>query len=89
MYGDAVRVLEAGRRTSPDDYFIYAGLAASYAQLGRKDEAARAVVDVRRVWPFFKVDDFVAQFQGEADRALWSYPVSVDGVGLRYKVSCG
>ena len=64
------QVLEAGRRTSPDDYFIYAGLAASYAQLGRKDEAARAVVDVRRVWPFFKVDDFVAQFQGEADRAL-------------------
>jgi TolB-like protein/Tfp pilus assembly protein PilF len=69
-YGDAVRVLEAGRRTSPDDYFLYAGLAASYAQLERKDEAARAAEDVRRVWPFFKVDDFIAQFQGEANRAL-------------------
>jgi TolB-like protein/Flp pilus assembly protein TadD len=69
-YGDAVRVLEVGRRTSPDDYFIYAGLAASYAQLERKDEAARAAEDVKRVWPFFKVDAFIAQFQGEADRAL-------------------
>ncbi len=69
-YEEAVKALKAGLRTSPDDYFNYAGLAASYAQLGRKDEATQAADDLRRVWPFFEVDSFVRQFQGEADRAL-------------------
>jgi TolB-like protein len=69
-YADAIRVLEATRRTSPDDYFVHAGLAASYAQLDRKKEAAQAADDVRRTWPFFTVDAFARQFQGDAYRAL-------------------
>jgi len=69
-YAEAVTVLQAGLRTSPSDYFIYAGLAASYAQLDRKDEAAHAADDVRRVWPFFEVDTFAEQFEGDANRAL-------------------
>jgi adenylate cyclase len=69
-YEEAVIALQAGLRTSPGDYFNYAGLAASYAQLNRKDEAAHAASDLKRVWPFFAIDSFTRQFQGEADRAL-------------------
>ena len=68
-YEEAVTALKAGVRTSPSDYYNYAGLAASYAQLGRTDEAVHAAEEVRRIWPFFEVDSFVAQFD-EANRAL-------------------
>jgi adenylate cyclase len=68
-YEEAVTALQAGVRTSPSDYYNYAGLAASYAQLGRTDEAMHAAGEVRRVWPFFDVDSFVAQFDS-ANRAL-------------------
>jgi hypothetical protein len=54
----------------PSNYFIHAGLAASYAQLGRKEEAAQAAADAVRAWPFFRVDQFITNFQAEADRAL-------------------
>src|SRR5262249_29885613 len=40
-YEEAVAALKAGLRTSPSDYFNHAGLAASYAQLGRKNETVR------------------------------------------------
>lgn len=69
-YADAIRVLETARRASPDDYFVHAGLAASYAQLDRKDAAAHAAAEVKRTWPFFAIDRFAAQFQGDANRAL-------------------
>src|SRR5260370_22179282 len=61
-YQEAIAALKAGVRTSPSDYYNYAGLAASYAQLGRTEEAGHAAQEVRRVWPFFDVDSFVAQF---------------------------
>jgi adenylate cyclase len=61
-YEEAVTVLKAGVRASPGDYSNYAGLAACYAQLGRTDEAVHAAEEVRRLWPFFDVDDFVALF---------------------------
>jgi tetratricopeptide (TPR) repeat protein len=66
-YEEAVTALKAGIRTSPSDYFNHAGLAASYAQLGRTDEAVHAAGEVRRVWPFFDVDSFVALF----DTGCW------------------
>jgi tetratricopeptide (TPR) repeat protein len=69
-YEDAIRVLKGGLSASPDDYFIYAGLAAAYAQLDRKTDAASAAADVRRVWPFFDVGTFARQFESEANRAL-------------------
>jgi len=68
-YEEAVTTIRAGLRSSPNDYFNYAGLAASYAQLGQTDEAAYAASEVRRVWPFFKVDTFITQFDSR-DRAL-------------------
>ncbi len=68
-YEDAVRVLEAEALHSPEDYFVHAGLAASYAELGRSDDAAQAAAAVLRTWPFFEVEAFAAQFQGGEHRA--------------------
>jgi hypothetical protein len=56
-------------RQNPADYFNYAGLAASYARLGRMEDAARAVEGTLHAWPFFRVDTFVSQFNREVDRA--------------------
>jgi TolB-like protein/class 3 adenylate cyclase/Tfp pilus assembly protein PilF len=67
-YDDAVRLMENGARQNPADYFNYAGLAASYAQLGRMEDAARAASGTLHAWPFFRVDTFVSQFNRESDR---------------------
>ena len=69
-YEDAVRVFESGLRKSPDDYFIHAGLAASYAELGRFEDATRAATAVMNAWPFFSVDRFKDQFEGAEYKAL-------------------
>ncbi|HTO64545.1 MAG TPA: hypothetical protein VMM15_25230, partial [Bradyrhizobium sp.] len=61
---------EEGVHGTPGDYMVRAGLAASYGQLGRKEEALKAAADVRRTWPFFRVDKLITNFQDEADRAL-------------------
>jgi len=61
-YGDAVKVQEAAIREDPQEYFIHAGLAAAYAQLGRTADAARAAKDTLRTWPFFDVATFADQF---------------------------
>jgi len=68
-YQEATTTFEEGTHATPNDSFVHAGLAASYAQLGRKQEAARAAGDVLRTWPFFRVDQFITNFQAEADRA--------------------
>jgi tetratricopeptide (TPR) repeat protein len=68
-YKEAVTALKAGLRASPSYYFNYAGLAASYAQLGRTDEAVHAAEEVRRLWPLFDVDDFVGLFDAGCLRA--------------------
>lgn len=60
-YQEAVRVLEPiAPRGS--DHFAYAGLAASYALLGRDAEAAEAAREVKRRWPFFDVQSFTDQW---------------------------
>ena len=67
-YEDGVRVMERQEQQFPSDFFVHAALAASYAQLGRKEDAARAATSVRRSWPFFHVDTFVTQFRRTQDR---------------------
>jgi len=67
-YDAAVRVMEPAVRQNPNDYFTHAGLAASYAQLGRTEDALRAADGTLHAWPFFRVDAFVSQFNREADR---------------------
>jgi TolB-like protein/class 3 adenylate cyclase/lipopolysaccharide biosynthesis regulator YciM len=74
-HGDAVRVLEqAGARTTSyldrgPHHFRHVGLAASYAELGRLEEARHAAEEVLRVWPFFEVEQFVGQFRGREAQA--------------------
>jgi len=69
-YDDAVRLSEDGVRQNPADYFNQACLAASYAQLGRMQNAVMAANGTLHAWPFFRVESFVSQFQREVDRAL-------------------
>jgi TolB-like protein/class 3 adenylate cyclase/Tfp pilus assembly protein PilF len=61
-YEDAVKVQEAALRRSPNDYYVHAGLAASYAQLGRDIDAKRAAENTLRTWPFFSAVEFASQF---------------------------
>ncbi len=68
-FEDAARVMEGAVHQNPDDYFAHACLAASYAQLGRTEDAARAAKATLHAWPFFHVDTFTSQFNREADRA--------------------
>jgi TolB-like protein/class 3 adenylate cyclase/Flp pilus assembly protein TadD len=67
-YEDAVRVAESGVRQNPADYFNHACLAASYAQLGRKQEASMAAASTLRAWPFFHLTTFLSQFKRQVDR---------------------
>jgi adenylate cyclase len=69
-YDDAVVAFDDDEQRYPDDYFVHAGLAASYAQLGRASDASHAAARVRSTWPFFSVEAFAYQFQGEAKRTL-------------------
>ncbi|MEZ5832639.1 MAG: adenylate/guanylate cyclase domain-containing protein [Dongiaceae bacterium] len=69
-YEEAARLMEIGLRDNPSDYFSYACLAASYAQLDRMEDASRAAAGTLRNWPFFRIDVFASQFKREADRAL-------------------
>ena len=61
-YKEGVMSLKPGVSNNPNDYYNQAGLAACYAQLGQRDEAAHAAREVRRIWPFFGVDSFVVTF---------------------------
>lgn len=67
-YEDAIRVQQVALRHSPEDYFVHACIAASYAQLGLKEDAAKAAQNTLRTWPFFSVEQFAEQFDGERAR---------------------
>lgn len=67
-YGKAIRTWEGAVGRNPNLAFIHAGLAAAYAQADRTDEAARAVANVCRLHPFFKVEDFGNAFLKASDR---------------------
>jgi adenylate cyclase len=68
-YADAAHVMERSLLNNPDNYFTHAGLAATYAQLGRTEGAARAAQKTLTTYPFFSVDVFVYQFHRQSDRA--------------------
>jgi class 3 adenylate cyclase/TolB-like protein len=71
-YEDAVTMFTKAEHMDSNDYSIHAGLAAAYAQVGRKDEAVRAAADVMRTWPFFGISQFVRDFQGTGYQAAIS-----------------
>jgi len=74
-HDDALRVLERAIVRFPQNPFIHAVLAATFAQLGRLPEAARERDAVLRLNPFFDAATFGSRFQNQAHRAYL-----VDGV---------
>ncbi len=62
-YGEAVKFLERSIGQSPDFQFGHQILAAAYGQLGRSQEAFREADAVRRLYPFFQVDEYGRQFR--------------------------
>ena len=58
QYGDAVETLERSVGQHPDYVYGYTVLAATYGQMGRKEDAARAADAVRRLNPLFSTDEF-------------------------------
>lgn len=67
-YGKAIRTLEGALGRNPNLVFLHIGLSAAYAQADRADEATRAAANVRRLHPFFNVEDFGNAFRKETDR---------------------
>ena len=45
-----IRKLETGLSKSPKDYFIHAGLAATYAEMGRAEAATAAAQALLKAW---------------------------------------
>ncbi len=60
---DAVRLVERGVLRFPNHPLLYAVLAASYGQMGKKEEAARALAKLRRLSPFFDAASFGSRFR--------------------------
>jgi adenylate cyclase len=67
-YDPAIAILVRNISEAPNDSYNGALLAASYAQEGRGEDAARAVETVRRVDPAFDADTFGSQLQRQTDR---------------------
>ena len=67
-YEDALNTLAEGLIKRPNFTGYHIALAATYARLGRSEEAARAAAAVRRLDPFFEVDSFGTGFSQAAHR---------------------
>ena len=67
-YEQALVMLEKGVIKRPDYVGYHILLAATYAQLGRKKDAANAADQVRRLDPFFSVDTFGTALRNSAHR---------------------
>jgi adenylate cyclase len=60
---DATRVFERVTARNEGNPFIYAMLAAIYAETGRDDDLRAAVIEVRKLSPFFDVSRFGSLFK--------------------------
>ena len=67
-YDDAVRVLKQGLSHEPNSATLHTALAATYAQAGRMEDAAREAKMVLEFNPFFEVDAFGTAFRNPEDR---------------------
>ena len=67
-YAEAIGTLEQGIGWFPDNVFVHIPLAAAYAKAGRVQDAARVAVTVRRLHPFFEVENFGTAFITPVDR---------------------
>jgi TolB-like protein/cytochrome c-type biogenesis protein CcmH/NrfG len=68
-YEDAILHLERSNGRSPDFVLTHVALAAAYSQMGNRADASRAAAAIRRLDPFFSVDDFGGLFRDPADAA--------------------
>jgi adenylate cyclase len=68
-YGDAIVHLERSIGRNPDFVLTHVALAAAYGQMGNRADASRAAAAIRRLDPFFSVDDFGGLFRDPADAA--------------------
>ena len=68
QYDDAIGTLERGLSWYPDNVFIHIPLAGAYALMGRHQDAARVAGEVRRLHPFFEVDEYGTAFIDPGDR---------------------
>lgn len=78
---DAVRVLEQGAARFPDNSYLYAVLAAAYAQLDRPAEAAKALATLMRLNPFFDARAFGSRFRNPAHHAYLTQGLLKAGAG--------
>ncbi len=69
QYAEALAVLEKGVVKTPDFTGYHLVLAATYARLGRKKEAARAADTLIHLDPFFKVESYGTAFRNPSHRA--------------------
>jgi TolB-like protein/Flp pilus assembly protein TadD len=64
---EAMRILERPVARSESNVFIQAMLAAIYAEAGQREQSQRAAAEVRRLNPFFDVDNFGTLFRNPED----------------------
>jgi adenylate cyclase len=69
-YKEALNILEEGVIIRPDFVGYHITLAATYARLGRLEEAARAADTVRRLDPFFQIDTYGTAFRNPTHRDI-------------------
>ena len=68
-YEDAVLHLERSSGRNPDFVLTHVALAAAYGQTENRAKASRAAAAIRRLDPFFSVEDFGELFRDPADAA--------------------
>jgi adenylate cyclase len=68
-YEGAILHLERSIGRNPDFVLTYVALAAAYGQKGNRADGSRAAAAIRRLDPFFSVDDFGGLFRDPADAA--------------------
>jgi len=77
---DTIRVLERTTNRREGNAFIYAVLAAAYAESGRDAEAQTAAAAVRKLNPFFDVDRFGSLFKDAKHRARLAAALKKSGL---------
>ena len=83
-YADAIAMLDRGLPSEPIPYaraMYLAFLAASHAQLGNAESAARSRAELAKVSPFFDPEILLSQLRSEADRARLREGLAKAGIG--------
>jgi adenylate cyclase len=68
-YDEALQWLEKGATLAPSFLGCHIILAATYAQMGRMDDAAREVAQIQRLAPFFEVELYGGAYRNPRDRS--------------------